>query len=464
MKWPMNLFENGQRTSIIHCLILFAVSLFMTCAEAAEAPLQSLPQGGDGRGTYLVTTHKSYSKNVRLLSYVPGFEGLKMQMQIVRDRRYLYVAWRTGVRVFDVTEPSNPKQITVINPGGNNIQVANNLLIVANEIPSTQPPDYSGRQGVTIFDVSDPANPKELSYFKVDGSGTHRNFYDGGRYLYLSAGLHGWKGSRPGSARFGNILLIVDVSDPKNPKEAGRWWVKGQAPDEEINWSPKEEPFNYLHGPVYTIGNRGYASWGHAGFILLDMTDPTKPKQMSRLDFSPPFTGGIPVHTAFPLLSRRLVVLVPEAIAFECREQRPYAWIVDIRSESNPIPISTFPVPVPPPDAPYADFCMKGGRFGPHNVQHLKEPGTRRDDVIFLAYFNAGLRIYDISNPFRPSEVGYFIPPNPRRTLRGTEDVFIEWDRGIVHVITDDGLYILESDFARSLPAGIEKPAPGGGH
>ena len=444
---------NGTRMAMVAVLALMVV--FHREAVAQQEPS---PQGGAGRGAVLVTTHRAYAKNVRFLAHVPGFQTLKMQMQIIEGRRYLYMAWRTGVRVFDVTEPSNPKQITVITPAGNNIQQAGTLLVVANEIPSTPPAGWNGRHGVTIFDVSDPAQPREVSYFQVDGSGTHRNFYDGVRYLYLSAGLTGWKGNRPGGARFGNILLVVDLADPRNPREVGRWWVAGQAPDEPITWDPEEERFHYLHGPVYVLGDRGYASWGHAGFILLDMSDPTRPKQLGRLDISPPFTGGIPVHTAFPLVSRRLVVLTAEAIANDCQEQRPLAWIVDIREESNPIPISSLPVPVPPPEAPYSDFCMKGGRFGPHNVQHLKQPGQARDDLVFLTYFNAGLRIYDISNPFHPAELGYFIPPNPRGRLRGTEDVLVEWDRGIIHIATDDGLYILESDLLRPLVPEVAKP------
>ncbi len=26
----------------------------------------------------------------------------------------------------------------------------------------------------------------------------------------------------------GNILQIVDIEDPRNPKEVGRWWMEGQ--------------------------------------------------------------------------------------------------------------------------------------------------------------------------------------------------------------------------------------------
>ncbi len=37
--------------------------------------------------------------------------------------------------------------------------------------------------------------------------------------MHLSANMLGYKG---------NIYLIVDISDPTKPVEAGRWWVPGQ--------------------------------------------------------------------------------------------------------------------------------------------------------------------------------------------------------------------------------------------
>ena len=37
----------------------------------------------------------------------------------------------------------------------------------------------------------------------------------------------------------------------------------------------------------------------------------------------------------------------------------------------------------------------------------MEQPGN----LIYIAYFNAGLRIFDISDSRLPKEVGYFMPP-----------------------------------------------------
>jgi hypothetical protein len=111
------------------------------------------------------------------------------------------------------------------------------------------------------------------------------------------------------------------------------------------------------------------------------------------------------------------------------------------------------PVPVPPPGAPYADFCQKGARFGPHNINQLQHhPDVEKQGALmYLTYFNAGLRVFDISNARLPKEVGYFIPPDPVKRygpvpttlVEQTEDVLVD-RRGYVYVTNkNQGLWIL---------------------
>ena len=54
----------------------------------------------------------------------------------------------------------------------------------------------------------------------------------------------------------------------------------------------------------------------------------------------------------------------------------------------------------------------KGGRFGPH--QHAEtvngELNRFEDKLAWVAYFNAGVRVVDLSDPYNPREVGYYIP------------------------------------------------------
>jgi hypothetical protein len=74
-------------------------------------------------------------------------------------------------------------------------------------------------------------------------------------------------------------------------------------------------------------------------------------------------------------------------------------------------------------------------------------------NLVYLTYFNAGLRIYDTSAPTAPREVGYFLPRDPRRRygvfpkgklVAQSEDVLVD-TRGFIYVThKNQGLWILK--------------------
>jgi hypothetical protein len=303
-------------------------------------------------------------------------------------------------------------------------------------------PGEPNGEGFLIWSLDDPEDPKLLGHFKTGGDGTHRNYYDGGRYVYATGLPEGY---------IGQILQIVDIIDPSNPVEVGRWWRPGQ-------WTAGGEDGprvgTMLHGGAYVKGDRAFLPYGAGGFVILDISDKTKPTMVSDLPFSPPFVNFISVHTALPLNGRDLVIVNSEAIKENCEEPLGYCGMVDVSDEKNPHLISLFPLPIPPEEAPYKNFCERGGRFGPHNQHQPQHQDIlyQGEDLSFVTYFNGGLRIYDISDERLPQEVGYFVPPDPleRRGLlpatklvAQTEDVIVD-KRGNIYVSDKNhGIYIL---------------------
>ena len=56
----------------------------------------------------------------------------------------------------------------------------------------------------------------------------------------------------------------------------------------------------------------------------------------------------------------------------------------------------------------------RGGRFGAHNIlENIPDRGPWAN-LVFLTYFNAGLRAVDVSDVLRPKEVGYYVPALPQ--------------------------------------------------
>ena len=500
----------GTRVSLLIVTVLGSQYL----PGQTSYPIQGQPQGGDRRGSYyyddpeaqkaydegrgiprLYPDPKLYLHNMTLLAHVPRGGG---DMMTIGGNRYLV----GGGVIIDVT---NPKQPVIVNervPGGEVaynkalgkwiLMQSNSCCGVNQEIvrgvfegkkhPGTSNP--TGRRvGVTFLDVTDPRYVAEISHFSTGpgSSGTHGdgNYYDGGRYAYLASRLPGTRGQLPYHT-IDHILQIIDVSDINIPKEVSRWWVPGQMKTEEsafLKWPEAEDllkplpktwtpdlQFRYtqFHGPCFVPqrvedgGNRGYCAFSALGMRILDLSDIRQPKEVGAVDIAPPFDSGIPVHTVYPMPQRKLAFLNGENTRWDCQEGVTIPWVVDMRAEKYPMTIAAFPIPKPPANAPYNDFCLRGGRFGTHTAQEFKAPGEPRVDLMGYSWFEAGWRLYDVSNPFRPEEVAWIVPPAGER--RGTEGALIEWDRKLIHVFTDTGVYIVSTPVLGEPVVGPLKP------
>ena len=407
---------------------------------------------------------KGAAWNMELVGYhdLEDRPGFQMAMQVVEGKWYLYMGhfWHQGWSILDVTDPSDPRFIKFIpGPGGTEtvkVQVADGIMITSLQKMIAFPgraKDLPYEEGIYVWDVKDPVNPKRLSHWKTGCDlGSHRNYYGGGRYVHLAA-------AAPGFSR--NIYRIVDIKDPEKPVEVGRWWLPEQ-------WSAgggkTTKPEVALHGPPYPVGDRAYLSYADEGLVILDISDITLPRLVGHLEVYPPLGTPIACHTALPLPRRKLAIMSSEGIGpdiaehvFGVKKPNPlnFAGMVDVSDETNPTLIAIFPVPEPPPGSPYKNFHEKGGWFGPHNWHepHDHPDLEDRDDRVYLTYFNAGVRVYDISDPYLPKEIAYYVPPNPKKRLGmlplgelilSSEDILVD-KRGYIYITDKNlGLHILQ--------------------
>jgi len=234
----------------------------------------------------------------------------------------------------------------------------------------------------------------------------------------------------------GRILMIVDMTDPAHPVEVSRWWWPGMwtGGGESPDW-PISEDRQVHHGLVH--GDRAFVGMWDSGMVVLDVTDRASPQVISRLHWE----DGGHTHTCLPLPGRSLVVVTDEAVDDGCGGPPHMIRVVDIADEANPRVASICPVPE-------GDFCDRGLRFGSHNL-HENRPGSYRSErLIFATYFNAGLRVYDLVDPGAPVEVAHWIPAcPPGQAAAQINDVFV--DAGHTVYVTDrinGGLYILEPE------------------
>jgi hypothetical protein len=162
-----------------------------------------------------------------------------------------------------------------------------------------------------------------------------------------------------------------------------------------------------------------------------------------------PDQGG---HTSFPVFGiaakslqtvpdvRDIVLLTSEA--GDCTSQH-WGFVVDVTTENSiglrqdqwqgPMVMSTMWVnPHSGEKFPRGNYCLRGQRFGTHSVEeNFRNPYYGK--VTFTAYFNAGVRAWDIRDPQAPVEVGFYVPAAPNNTYM-TNNVEVD-NRGYVYIV-----------------------------
>lgn len=392
-------------------------------------------------------------RGIRLVGYsdLDARPAFKLATQRVGDRRYLYAGhfWHHGWSVVDVTDPATPTLANFIEGPTDTwtlqVQVADGMMITSLEGPSEGwgiAPGLPHEEGALLWDVAtEPEKPQLLGRWNSGGRGTHRNFFNGGDLAVMAANPEGFDG---------NIPLILDVSDPARPKEIARWWWPGQnVGDGEVS-----EYGAYLHGPAYVHGTRAYLGYGRVGMVVLDFSDLTKPELVERISFGD-LGGKLGCHSAVPLGDRGLIVANSEAIKEGTGDPLNYAFVVEEKGDEYRI-ASFLPLPQPTDGLAYTSYYDKGGRFGPHNQHQYQGNPDHFDDpnTVLLTYFNAGLRRYDVTDPYVPRETGFFVPedpverrgPKPTELVTQFEDVLVD-DRGVIFCSDKNhGLLVLQQD------------------
>ena len=337
-----------------------------------------------------------------------------------------------GTSVVDVSNPRAPKVVAQLRipetTHCHKARVVGALLFVNYE-------QYKGnaafdKPGWAIYDVSRPAEPREVAFVHTHGAGVHRFDVDE-RYAYITTEVEGYLGA---------ITVIYDLAHPAKPREISRWWLPGQwtAGGETPTWEGKR---HRTHHALRCGGRLAIGCW-YGGLALVDISDITRPRTLSYLDWSPPYLA--PTHTAmkipWKIRGRDILVATDEHITDVHTDPSPFFWVVDISDESKLIPVANYMLP---------ESAVKNaaGRFGSHQPQEQLYEG---DSILHVTWFSGGVRAVDLADPYVPREAGYFVPdPGPGAKSCQSNDVFVDRD-GLAYVIDRiNGLDILERGAGR---------------
>lgn len=354
-----------------------------------------------------------------------------------------------GVLIADVSSPGDMKALSVIpcNPGTRcsyvRLNTRRQILVLGMDTNKANPNQPAGsavaQAGFSFYDVANPRAPRLLGFYQTLPRGATHGFEIDDRYVFGCATV---AASKPSN----HELLIVDYNDPQHPTLVSSVHIPGQHIDEA--YEPRHQknldgsPQHVWCHEVNYHNNRLYVAWRDAGMVIVDLTDRSKPAIVSRFEYVPPFHGGGSgaTHTAAPVVvdagkHPTLAVITDEIIA--CPPG--YGRIVDISDLQNPQEIATLRIPHVTDNFDYAT-----GKFRcPSNGGYVHHPwfDFRSPSLVYTAWIEQGLRAWDISNPFLPHEVGYYLSPRypgrfPNRQVRET---YQDRDTGLIFMTDANG-------------------------
>jgi hypothetical protein len=317
-----------------------------------------------------------------------------------------------------------------------------------------------GFAGLALFDLTNPAKPKELGRLPTGVvSGVHEvgvTQRPDGRVLALAAVPYSFNLSQ---GRQGD-LRIIDITDPRRPRELADWDVRRDGPAETRGQlAARRDVFAHSAWP-FDNGNKLFASFWSTGVQFLDIRDPAAPRLIGQTPYRPE-DGYRGAHSGWFNQDETLFVQNDEAmraVGSGSRVSWTFQRVFDTSSLAQPRLLSTF--------ATESAVPGKDGRVATDGVYSVHN-AVIDGDLEYVSWYSDGVRVVDLSDPRRPREVASFVPPPapPRQTAAtaqgGRRDMPVVW--GVYPwkdlVLASDmnsGLWVLR------VTAGARQPDGGG--
>jgi hypothetical protein len=348
-----------------------------------------------------------------------------------------------GYEIWDVTDVSSPKPVAALR----GIRSTHKDWWECNTGIAYMPgsrnvaPLWRQSQSMLVYDWSHPPAP-------VAAGSPVPVYASYPRYIRT----YGLLGTQPGATGPVPPALHGPISAHEHPNAAGKL-VNGATVDD-------------------IIGNRIYLAWGIGSDGVLQILDrkkllppayggtytgdpdiPTEANllsaQVGRMNLSPdqgghtsmPVFGLAPKSLQFPPPNVRDIVMMTS----EAGDCGSYHWgfAVDVSTENSigvrqdpwqgPMVLSTLWVdPASGAKFPRGNYCQRGQRFGTHSTEeNFRNPYYGR--ITFTAFFNAGVRAWDISDPQGVVEVGFYVPAAANNTYM-TNNVEVD-NRGNIVIV-----------------------------
>jgi hypothetical protein len=250
----------------------------------------------------------------------------------------------------------------------------------------------SSTHGVVVWDTSDPTRPQVVAHLN-DGDDIHTVFLDGTTLYAADLSLGG--------------LLTADLGDPLHPRELGQLLASDPNPG---------RPAVFLHDLYVAFGRAYLAYWG-AGLIVADVSDPSAPRELGRYRY--PRDSCHSVWVA-PIDGRLIAVIGDEDFGAHAR-------VLDV---TDPTGITLV-----------GEWGQDRPQVSIHNI-------LIQGDRAYVAWYQDGLRILQLSAKEAPRQIGWFNTWQGGAAGQGLSffegAIGIDVHAGVAYLAdTDRGLFVL---------------------
>jgi hypothetical protein len=355
-------------------------------------------------GAVVFAFSPSAPHQIRPLSHVYPGGGYTGDVFVHRGFAYLS-SWHggscpsQGVRVYDLSKPAQPRHASTFADGMSDPEVRGTWTektIVQHvttpgftgELAAVSFQNCPGTNSYRGFGLYDVTNPRAPTKLSLV-----RTDPGGSHEIWLQAvGRRAYVYTAIPFAEyppgpFTPGFRIYDVTDPRHPAEIGSW-IAPQSMRAGLTAV-------FVHSVrVNAAATRAYLSYWDLGTVILDISQPSHPRFLGRTTD----TQGAAHSTAITPNGRVLIE------THETDGGRPSFW--DISNPSRPRLLSVFK----PPARLIAAAKKRGAAGFTLGVHDAKIIGNRA----YFSWYALGVIVADISNPSHPRFLAQFLPPLSR--------------------------------------------------
>jgi hypothetical protein len=395
---------------------------------------------------------KAYNCNLELVGSFAG-EGAEWQMAWFGDCAYfdtknMPTQLHQGVPVLDVSNPKHPYAVTyLVDPSMDEPWESLKVNDRRRLLGGIQANNGNGLQaGFSLYDISrDCRTPHRLASvtLPVAVAGHAGDFAPDGRTYY--------------GTQISRSTYAIDIANPTDPKLITNW-----APADRVG-VPHDITISEDGNRMYVAQPGGGLLRNNNGLVIVDVSDiqnrvpNPQPKVVSTLFWN---DGGIaqvgkPIRIngkPFILFSDEMSAngLGASGAAASCAAGLPpfgFARLIDISDEKNPVVTAKLMLQVHDPKNCSAVLTDSTDPVFIYDSHYCTVDDPHNARLALCSYFQAGIRIFDIRDPYRPREVAYYKPGGVGAASRPGSALasFVppphayDWSSSNIRFVTKDG-------------------------